>query len=77
MFNYSDNGLYFEADIFLNPGAEVFIAIEASPFCNSTAGHEFYLAVIKHCSELDDANFHYGCGAQIIDSFGSATFDSK
>jgi hypothetical protein len=77
MFNYSDNGLYFEADILLNPDTEVFIAIEESPFCESTAGDDFYQAVIKHCSELDDSHFLYGCGAQLIDSFGSAFFESK
>lgn len=77
MFNYSDSGLYFEADILLKPGTEVFIAIEESPFCESTAGHDFYHAVIKHCSDLDDSHFLYGCGAQLIDSFGSAFFESK
>ncbi|MBI5578956.1 MAG: PilZ domain-containing protein [Deltaproteobacteria bacterium] len=77
MFNYSDNGLYFETDILFNTGAEVFIAIEDSPFCISATGHEFYYAVIKHCSELDDSHFRYGCGAQIVDSFGSVTFDPK
>jgi len=62
---------------FCNPGAEVFIAIEDSPFCSLTTGHEFYYAVIKHCSELDDSHFRYGCGAQIVDSFGSAFFDPQ
>lgn len=77
MFNYSDKGIYFEVDILFNPGAEVFIAIEDSPFSSLSTGHEFYYAVIKHCSELDDSHFRYGCGAQIVDSFGSANFNQK
>jgi len=77
MFNYSDNGLYFETDVLFNPGTEVFIVIEDSPFCRLTTGHKFYYAAIKHCSELDDSHYRYGCGAQIVDSFGSASFDPK
>lgn len=77
MFNYSESGLYFETDILLNPGTEIFIAIEESPFFKLTAGHDFYHAVIKHCSELDDSHFRYGCGALLVDSFGSAFFEPK
>lgn len=69
MFNYSDKGIYFEADILFNPGAEVFIAIGDSPFSSLYTCHEFSYAVIKHCSELDDSYFCYGCSAQIVDSF--------
>ena len=77
MFNYSENGLYFETDIGLTPGTEVFIAIEDSPFCKSATGHDFYQAVIRHCSELEDSHFRYGCGAQLVASFGPAFFEPK
>ena len=77
MFNYSEGGLYFETDILLSPGTEIFLAIEDSPFCKSTSGQDFYQVVIKHCSELDDSHFCYGCGAQIVASFGSAFFEPK
>ena len=77
MFNYSESGLYFETDLLLKPGAEVFIAIEDSPFCKSPSGHDFYQAVVKHCSELDDSHFRYGCGAELATSFGSAFFEPK
>ena len=77
MFNYSERGLYFETDILLTPGAEIFVAIEDSPFCKSTSGRDFYQAVIKHFNELDDSHFRYGCGAQLVASFGCAFFEPK
>jgi Tfp pilus assembly protein PilZ len=33
MYNYSKDGLYFESDTQLNPGEEIFIGIENSPYC--------------------------------------------
>jgi hypothetical protein len=76
-FNYSDKVIFLEADILFNPGAEFSIAIEDSPFSRLTTGHEFYNAVIKHCSELGDSHFRYGSGARIVESFGSAIFCQK
>ena len=77
MFNYNDMGIYFETDILLSPGTEVFIVIEDSPFCQAALKHDFYHAVIKHCKELDDSHFRYGCGAQLMNSFGAAFFEPK
>jgi len=77
MFNYNDMGLYFETDILLSPGTEIFIVIEDSPFCQSDSKHDFYHALVKHCKELDDSHFRYGCGAQLMHSFGSALFESN
>jgi hypothetical protein len=77
MFNYNDKGIYFETDILLSPGTEIFIVIEDSPFCQSASKHDFYHALVKHCKELDDSHFRYGCGAHLMHSFGSAYFESK
>src|SRR5512136_206580 len=77
MFNYNDKGIYFETDILLSPGTEIFIVIEDSPFRQSASEHDFYHALIKHCKELDDSHFRYGCGAQLLNSFGSAFFEPK
>jgi hypothetical protein len=75
--NYSKDGLFFETDTFFEPGTEVFIAIEDTPFDKPADGQDFYLAVIRHCRELDDSHFRYGCGAKLASSFGSAVFKPK
>jgi len=77
IINYSKNGLLFETNSAFEPGTEVFIAIEDTPFDAPADGQDFYLAVIKHCEELDDSNFQYGCGAEIVSSFGTAVFTPK
>jgi hypothetical protein len=77
MINYSRGGLCLETDSLFKPGAEVFIAIEDSPFDDVTIGHDFYRAVIRHRSELDDSFYCYGYGAELIESFGSAFFQPK
>ena len=75
--NYSKNGLLFETNTFFEPGTEVFIAIEDTPFDDPVDGQDFYLAVIRHCRELDDSHFRYGCGAELVSSFGSAVFKPR
>lgn len=75
--DYSKNGLLFETDTLFELGAEVFIAIEDSPFDAPSDGQDFYLAIIRHCRELDDSSFRYGCGAELVSSFGSAFFHAK
>ena len=75
--NYSKNGLFFETNTFFEPGTEVFIAIEDTPFDEPMDGQDFYLAIIRHCKELDDSHFRYGCGAELVSSFGSAVFSPK
>lgn len=74
MFNYNDMGSHFENDILLSPSIEIFILIEVSPFCQSDSKHDFYHALVKHCKELDYSHFRYGCGAQLMHSFGSDFF---
>ena len=75
--DYSKDGLFFETNTFFELGTEVFIAIEDTPFDAPADGQDFYLAVIRHCRELEDSSFHYGYGAELVSSFGSAVFHSK
>ena len=42
MMNFSDNGLYFEADNLLQPGEEIFVGIDDSPFASSKDTYECY-----------------------------------
>lgn len=78
LINYSRNGLFFETNVAYETGAEVFIAIEDSPFDAPADGQDFYLAVIRHCRELDESSFFlYGCGAELVSSYGTAVFSPK
>ena len=63
MANYSRAGLYFESDFAPNPGMEIFIGIENSPF---SAGHDVYRAKVMWCSELHEkvSFYYYGVGVK-------------
>jgi hypothetical protein len=44
MYNYSKDGLYFEADYLLVPEDEIFIGIENSPYASAPGVYECYRA---------------------------------
>lgn len=63
MYNYSKDGLYFEADYLLEPDDEIFIGIEHSPFASAPGVYECYRAKVKWRKDLDlgrSHNFGYG-----------------
>lgn len=66
MFNYSKEGLYFEADYVLEPGDEIFIGIENSPYTSASGFYECYRAIVKWSKIISDKNhgYHYGYGIQ-------------
>jgi hypothetical protein len=66
MVNYSNEGLYFETDELFQPGTEIFIGIENSPFC-WPAAPECYLAKIIWGKRLKNIPLAYGYGAKYVD----------
>ena len=64
MLNYSKYGLYFETDSYLNPGEEVFIGVEYSPYSNTHDTYECLRAKIKWRKKLPTSHFTYGYGVQ-------------
>ena len=66
MFNYSKEGLYFEADYVLEPGDEIFIGIENSPYTSASGVYECYRANVKWSKNIHDkdGNYHYSYGIQ-------------
>lgn len=64
MQNYSENGLYFEADKLLQPGEGIFIGIENSPIKSLADTYECYRARIIWRKKLTDSAFYYGYGAR-------------
>ena len=69
MMNFSANGLYFEADNLLQPGEEIFVGIDNSPFASSKDTYECYRVKIVWRKKLKKSAFYYGYGAKrTIDS---------
>ncbi len=71
MYNYCNNGLYFETDLMLNPGDEIDLGIINSPYSSNSNAYECYFAKVIRRDELpDDASrFFYGYGAKFIRNF--------
>ena len=63
MYNYSKSGMYFESDFAPDPGTDIFIGIEKSPF---SAGHDVYSARVMWVKELPEkaSFFYYGVGVK-------------
>ena len=66
MFNFSDFGIYFESDIRLQPGTDIFVGISDSPFAPKPDVYERYLANVRWRKKLKRSSFYYGYGVEII-----------
>jgi len=86
MFNYSKEGLYFEADFLLKPGDEIYIGIEDSPYSSSGNDYECYRAFVKWRKTFSDSEsaYKYGYGLKhyytegdSLDSSYEKIFDIK
>jgi len=64
MLNYSENGLYFEADRLLQPGEGIFIGIEDSSVASLTDTYKCYRAKIVWRKKLTTSPFYYGYGVK-------------
>ena len=65
MYNFSKDGLYFEADYLLEPEDEIFIGIENSPYASAPGIYECYRAKVKWRKDLDLGRAHnFGYGIQ-------------
>ena len=58
MFNYSKNGIYFESDSLLNPGEQIYIGIQDSPYAPISDVLEYYRAEIMWRKKLKDSYFY-------------------
>ena len=76
MYNYSDEGLYFESDIELQVGEKVFIGIDSSPYAEGTDVYECYHAVIRWRRDLEISVYKYGYGVEYYDPARTKTEDA-
>ena len=63
MVNYSTCGMSLQSDFRLEPGTDIFIGIENSPY---SANHDIYRAQVIWCKELPDDTtfFRFGIGVK-------------
>jgi len=66
MVNCSDDGIYFESDQFLQPGAEVFVRIENYPH-SQTETYKCHHTKIIWGKRLQNTPYAYGYGAKDVD----------
>jgi hypothetical protein len=66
MYNYSDQGLYIEADHLLEPNTEIRIGIGNSPYAREPDQFECFRGVIKWRKNLKRSVYYYGYGIEII-----------
>ena len=66
MVNCSDDGLYFESDQLLHPGAEVFVRIEDFPH-SQIETYKCHHTKILWGKRLKNAPYAYGYGAKYVD----------
>ena len=66
MLNSSDGGIYFESDLLLLPGSDIFIRIENFPH-SQTETYICHHARIVWGKRLKNAHFVYGYGAEYIE----------
>jgi hypothetical protein len=65
MFNYSKEGIYFESDSVLNPGIQIYIGIQNSPYASLPDVLEYHRAQIMWRKELKRSFFRYGYGVKL------------
>ena len=66
MFNYSETGLYFEADFRLEPGTTIFIGLKDSPLSTPPSCNGYYAAAIRWRQTLEESFYTYGYGVELV-----------
>ena len=75
MFNYSDNGIYFESDVGFQKGDKIYIGIQNSPYPDSPDVLNYYKGEVMWRKRLKRSFFNYGYGVQLFS--GSHNQSSK
>ena len=65
MFNYSKEGFYFESDSVLNPGMQIYIGIENSPYATLPDVLEYHRGELIWRKKLKDSFFRFGYGVKL------------
>ena len=73
MYNFSDFGIYFEADFKLAPQTEIIVGISDSPFASQPDKYERYRGKVRWRKVLKRSSYYYGYGVKLIEEVGQTT----
>jgi hypothetical protein len=65
MFNYSKEGFYFESDSVLNPGMQIYIGIQNSPYASLPDVLEYRRGELMWQKKLVKSFFRFGYGVKL------------
>jgi hypothetical protein len=77
MFNYGKEGVYFESDSILNPGMQVYIGIQNSPYAPLPDVLEYHRAEIMWRRKLKRSFYRFGYGVKLGSSDNKQTLKSN
>jgi len=77
MVNYSKNGIFIETDVGLEPGEEIYIGIEESPYQLSTDAARSYRAKVIWQKGLKNSIFNFGYGVIITSGQNNKTSQDR
>ena len=66
LFNFSDEGFYFETDEFMSAGTDIYIGLLNSPYSRRSNTYDCRRISVKWCKRLIDSGYRYGYGAEQI-----------
>ena len=66
LFNFSDEGFYFETDEFMSAGTDIYIGLLNSPYSRRPNTYDCRRISVKWCKRLIDSGYKYGYGAEQI-----------
>lgn len=67
MYNYSQDGFYFESDLELETGEKLLVGIKNSPYVETDGTYECYLVVILWRRVPETSPFKYSYGVRFVD----------
>ena len=74
LFNFSDEGFYFETDEFMCPGTDIYIGLLNSPYSQRPNTYDCRRISIKWSKRLIDSGYKYGYGAEQVE-FNHGAFE--
>ena len=77
MFNFSDDGIYFESDVVFQKGNRIYISIQNSPYSRSFGVLKYYKGEVRWRKDLKRSFFNYGYGIQLFSDSDNQNSESN
>jgi hypothetical protein len=77
MFNYSDDGIYFESDVVFQKGTKIYVSIQNSSYLRFSGFLKYYKGKVRWRKVLKRSFFNYGYGIQLISDSNNRNLESN